>query len=283
MSVCSGCVSLFLSFFTSVVLCDGLFLRGSGCEKFRGLKACFVVIDYVLEVWRRLKEYAERFKESRVGEFLVRVWKGVRGVFELLGLIMVICGVLQKVGIEIWEIEQLIGLIRRLITYLHEPVVQLILSDAVLLLVIAELYFRIDRRLERLEQTPTVKTSSQTKVAYLQCTRLRCEIDDSERCRCVFRLSCEYMTPYGCPHRCAFLTLERAPPSGAGAFTGGVLGAILGGIVGGPLGSIGGFLLGLSIGNSLEASQAPIKETDALRKYKECERRGCLVVFEIVV
>ena len=149
------CESVF-EFFTSV--CDRLFLRGSRCEKFR---------DYVLEVWKKLKE---RFKESRVGEFLVRAWKGVKGVFELLGFIMVICGVLQKVGIEIWEIEQLIGLIRRLITYLHEPVVQLILSDAVLLLVIAELYFRIDRRLERLEQAPMVETSSQTKVTYLQCT-----------------------------------------------------------------------------------------------------------------
>jgi len=38
---------------------------------------------------------------------------------------------------------------------------------------------------------------------------------------------------------------------------------------------------GLSIGNSLEASHAPIKETEALRKYRECERRDRLVVFEI--
>jgi len=30
----------------------------------------------------------------------------------------------------------------------------------------------------------------------------------------------------------------------------------------------------------LEASQAPIKEAEALKKYKECEGEGCLVVFE---
>ena len=229
---------------------------------------CYVVIDYVFEIQKRLREWVEK---SRWGRSLVRAWNAIQGILALIG------------GFALFFSEDIRQLIKQLIDFLlHEPVTAFLIGyDIFILLLIVELYFRIDRRLERLEQAPTVKTSSQTKVAYLQCTRLKCEIDDSERCRCVFRLSCEYMTPYGCPHGCAFLTLERAPPSGAGALAGGTLGAILGGIAGGPLGLIGGLLLGLAVGNALEASQAPIKETEALRKYKECEAKGCFVVFEI--
>lgn len=237
----------------------------------RDLRIWYAVIDYVLEVWRRLKEWSEK---SKIGKLLAQVSEIVWWIFGIVGIITTICGIF-KVKIE------------RLIAYLHEPVVLSIVSDFILLsvflLVIAELYLRIDRRLERLEQAPTVKTSSRMKVAYLQCTKLRWKLDDSERCRCVFHLACEYMMPHGCPHRCAFLTLEREPPSGGGAIVGGVIGAALGGVAGGLLGFIGGGLLGLAIGNALEASQTPIKETEALRKYRECERKGCLVVFEIVV